>query len=155
MDNNPDWMHADITKAIIGCAFTVSNEPGSGFLESVYERAMVVALKQAGLEVKAQQAIEVSFRGHRVGDFYADLMVENAVLVELKSSKGIAPEHQAQLINYLKATGIEVGLLINFGRPRLEHLRFNRPNRATRDLPETVLPAGTHPVHPVHPCEQP
>jgi GxxExxY protein len=118
--------HEELTQAIIGCAFEVINELGSGFLESVYEKAMCVALRQKGLTVKSQHAIKVYFRGQCVGDFFADLLVENAVLVELKAVKAIAPEHQAQTINYLIATRIEVGLLINFGNPKLEYKRFTR-----------------------------
>ena len=119
-------LHSELTSSIIGCAFDVINELGSGFLESVYENAMVVALSQAGLTVQAQQPIAVRFRGKSVGDFYADLLVAGKVLVELKAVKALAPEHQAQTINYLKATGIEVGLLINFGNPKLEFKRFTR-----------------------------
>ena len=118
--------HYGLTRAIIGCAFQVSNELGAGFLESVYEQAMLVALKDEGIIAVSQKPIEVTFRGQAVGTFFADLLVENKVLVELKAAKAIAPEHQAQVINYLKTTGIEVGLLINFGNPRLEYKRFTR-----------------------------
>ena len=112
--------HGEITKAVIGCAFEVINELGSGFFESVYEKAMLVALQQKGLSVQAQHPIRVVFRQKCVGEFIADHLVEQRVIVELKAVKAIAPEHQAQIINYLNATGIEVGLLINFGRPKLE-----------------------------------
>jgi GxxExxY protein len=135
-------LHEGITKTIIGCAFEVINELGSGFLESVYEKAMMVALADAGLSVESQCSIKVMFRKKVVGDFYADLLVESKVLIELKAVKAIAPEHQAQIINYLNATGIEVGLLINFGNPKLEFKRFTR--------------SKTHkinPVYPVHPCK--
>ena len=118
--------HYGLTRAIIGCAFQVSNELGAGFLESVYENAMLVALKEEGITAISQKPIKVTFRGQDVGTFFADLLVEEKVLVELKAAKAIAPEHQAQIINYLKATGIEVGLLMNFGNPKLEHKRFTR-----------------------------
>ena len=118
--------HYGLTRAIIGCAFQVSNELGAGFLESVYENAMLVALKEEGIAAISQKPIKVTFRGQDVGTFFADLLVEEKVLVELKAAKAIAPEHQAQTINYLKATGIEVGLLMNFGNPKLEHKRFTR-----------------------------
>jgi len=118
--------HEQITKSVIGCAFEVINELGAGFLESVYEHAMFVALEQKGLSTQAQHPIEVMFRGKCVGDFFADLLVEEKVIVELKAVKAIGPEHQAQIINYLNATGIEVGLLINFGNPKLEYKRFTR-----------------------------
>ena len=118
--------HEAITKAVIGCAFEVINELGAGFLESVYEKALLLALQQKGVVAISQQACKVMFRGECVGDFYADILVEGKVIVELKAVKAIAPEHQAQIINYLNATGIEVGLLINFGNPRLEYKRFTR-----------------------------
>lgn len=126
-------LHNKLTESIIGCAFEVINELGSGFLESVYENAMIVALSEAGLSVQSQVPVPVSFRGKRVGDFYADLLVESKVLVELKAVRAIAPEHQAQIINYLNATGIEVGLLINFGNPRLELKRLTRSRK--RQIP--------------------
>ena len=118
--------HEELTGAILACAFEVINELGAGFLESVYEKAMLVALEQKGLEAQSQRPIEVRFRGRSVGEFYADLFIEEKVIVELKAVKTIAPEHQAQIINYLNATGIEVGLLINFGSPKLEYKRFTR-----------------------------
>ena len=122
-------LHWDLTHSIIGCAFEVINELGSGFLESVYENAMVIALSDAGISVETQRPIQVSFRGKLVGDYFADIIAEKKVLVELKAIKALAPEHEAQLINYLKATGIEVGLLINFGNPKLEYQRFTREKR--------------------------
>ena len=122
-------LNDDLTQSIIGCAFEVINELGSGFLESVYENAMVLALSEAGLPVQSQVPVPVMFRGKRVGDFYADLLVDEKVIVELKAVRAIIPEHQAQIINYLNATGIEVGLLINFGNPKLELKRFTRSRK--------------------------
>lgn len=118
--------HVSITREVIGCAFEVINELGAGFIESVYERALLVALRQKGLAAVAQHPIRVMFRGVCVGEFVADIFVEEKVIVELKAVKAVAPEHQAQVINYLNATGIEVGLLINFGNPKLEYKRFTR-----------------------------
>ena len=118
--------HELVTQSVIGCAFEVINELGAGFLESVYEKALLLALRQKGLSALSQHPVKVMFRGECVGDFYADIFVEEKVIVELKAVKAIAPEHQAQIINYLNATGIEVGLLINFGNPRLEYKRFTR-----------------------------
>jgi GxxExxY protein len=118
--------HGDITETVIGCAFEVINELGSGFLESVYEKAMILALRERGLAANEQYPINLTFRGQSVGEFYADILVQGVVLVELKAAKSLAPEHQAQIINYLKATGIEVGLLINFGTPKLEYKRLTR-----------------------------
>jgi len=122
--------HERITRCVIGCAFEVIHELGVGFLESVYEKALVLALRQKGLLAISQHPVRVMFRGECVGDFYADILVEEKVIVELKAVKAIAPEHQAQVINYLNASGIEVGLLINFGNPKLEFKRFTR----TRDI---------------------
>ena len=118
--------HEEITKQIIGCAFEVINELGAGFLESVYQKSLLLALRQKGLSAVSQHPITVRFRGQSVGDFFADLLVEDKVIVELKAVKAITPEHQAQVINYLNATGIEVGLLINFAHPKLEYKRFTR-----------------------------
>ncbi len=118
--------HEEITKAVIGCAFEVINELGTGFLESVYEKALLLALRQQGMSATAQHPVKVMFRKKCVGDFYVDIFVEEKVIVELKAVKAIAPEHQAQIINYLNATGIEVGLLINFGNSKLEYKRFTR-----------------------------
>jgi len=121
--------HGEITQVVIGCAFEVMKELGAGFLESVYEKALLLVLRQKELSAVAQHPIKVKFRGETVGEFFADLLVENQVVVELKAVKAIAPEHQAQVINYLNATGIEVGLLINFGNPRLEYRRFSRSGK--------------------------
>ena len=120
------FLHGDITKKILEAAFEVSKELGSGFLESVYQNAMVIALRAKGLKVETEKPISVMFRGQQVGHFYADLFVDGKVIVELKAVSAIAPEHSAQTINYLKATGIEVGLLINFGRPKIEYKRLHK-----------------------------
>jgi GxxExxY protein len=128
-------LHTELTRQIIGCSFDVLNELGAGFLESVYEKALHIALLESGLAVERQKPIEVLFRSQVVGDFYADLFVEGKVLIELKAVKAIAPEHQAQVINYLNATGVSVGLLINFGNPRLEYKRFTRSQNARSNLP--------------------
>ncbi len=118
--------HEEITGTILGCAFEVSNELGAGFVESVYEKAMLIALRDKGFSAKSQQPARVTFRGQCVGDFYADIFVEGRVIVELKAVKALTPEHQAQVIDYLNATGVEVGLLINFGHPKLEYRSFTR-----------------------------
>ena len=128
-----DLKHEQITKTVIGCAFEVINELGAGFLESVYEKALLLALRQKGLSAIPQHTVKVMFRGECVGDFYADIFVEEKVIIEMKAVKAIAPEHQAQIINYLNATGIEVGLLINFGNPKLEYKRFTRNKNMNMD----------------------
>ena len=112
------------TKKILEASFEVSNELGAGFLESVYEKALLIALKDKGLKVQSQVPLAVKFREQSVGEFFADILVDNVVILELKSVKNLLPEHQAQLINYLKATGTKVGLLINFGNPKLEYRRL-------------------------------
>ncbi|MHB1317882.1 MAG: GxxExxY protein [Anaerolineae bacterium] len=122
-------LHGEVTHEILGCAFDVAGEQGAGFVESVYERSLAVALAEKGLDVVAQRPLAVSFRGRIVGEFIADLVVNGCVIIELKAVKALAPEHEAQVVNYLKATDIEVGLLINFGNPKLEYRRFTR----TRD----------------------
>lgn len=118
--------HEETTRTILEACFEVSNELGAGFVESVYEKALVVALRQKELKAQAQVPLTATFRGQSVGEFLADILVEDIVLLELKAVKALAPEHQAQVINYLKATGIEVGLLVNFGRPTLELKRLHR-----------------------------
>jgi len=118
--------YEDLTSNILAACFDVSNELGAGFLESVYEKALLIALHQKGLKAIAQFPIEVLFREQSVGQFYADILVENTIIVEVKSVSSLAPEHKAQLINYLKATGIEIGLLVNFGNPKLEYRRFHK-----------------------------
>jgi GxxExxY protein len=119
-------LHEDLTRVILATCFEVSNELGAGFLESVYEKALLIALNQKGIKAIAQAPINISFRGHNVGQFYADLLVEDVVIVELKAVSTLAAEHKAQVINYLKATGIEVGLLINFGNPKIEFRRLHK-----------------------------
>jgi len=119
-----EMLHEEITGRILECAFEVSRELGAGFLESVYENALLIALRQKGMSAKPQVRLEVQFRGVTVGNFVADLIVRDLVLVELKAITRIAPEHKAQVINYLKATGLNTGLLINFGNPRVEYNRL-------------------------------
>jgi len=118
-------VHEELTGQILEASFEVMKELGSGFLEGVYQNALLVALSQEGVKVEARVPLLVRFRREVVGEYFADLLVERKVIVELTAVKAPAPEHQAQLINYLKATGIEVGLLINFGRPRLEYRRLH------------------------------
>ena|ERR1051326_3391666 len=114
----------ELTERIIGCAYEVSNRMGCGFLEKVYENSMRIELSQAGLAAKQQHPIPVMYRGEVVGDYFADLLVEGSVLIELKSCKSLDDVHSAQCINYLKATGIKVCLLINFGKSKIEIKRI-------------------------------
>ena len=114
----------ELTYQIRACVFAVSNELGPGFLEQVHEHALLIELHAAGLAAQAQQPITVRYKGRVVGDFVADILVEGRVLLELKACRALAPEHEAQLLNYLRATGIKVGLLINFGQSRAQIKRF-------------------------------
>jgi len=130
------FKHRELTEKIIGVFYDVYNELGHGFLESVYEEAMAIALGQAGLQVERQVPLKVIFRGEVVGDFRADVVVEGAVILELKAVSGIDPAHEAQLLNYLRATEIEVGLLMNFGpRPQFKRLVFENARKQIRVNP--------------------
>jgi GxxExxY protein len=113
-----------LTERIIGSAYAVANELGFGFLEKVYENALFVLLKQAGLNVKQQEPIHVRFQGFVVGEYFPDLLVVNCIIIELKSAKAIDEAHKAQCINYLKATGMKICLLINFSPEKVEIKRF-------------------------------
>jgi len=110
----------DITEKIIGCAFAVGNTLGPGFLEKVYENALAHEIRKAGLKVQQQQSLTVKYDDVVVGDFAADLLVDDRVLVELKAAKGLDDSHTAQCLNYLTATGLRICLLLNFGKPRVE-----------------------------------
>jgi GxxExxY protein len=126
-------MHEELTEKIIGVFFDVYNELGYGFLESVYEQGMVVALEDAGLKVQQQVPTPVWFRTRQIAEFRCDLLVEKKVLLELKAARAIEKSHEAQLLNYLKATEIEVGLLLNFGeRPQFRRLLFDNPRKKSR-----------------------
>lgn len=121
-----DFQHKELTEKIIEASLEVMKELGSGFLESVYEKALLIVLRQKDITVRSQVPLKVKFRGEVIGEFSADILADGKVIVELKAVKSLLPEHQAQLINYLKATGIDVGLLINFGTPKLEVRRVHR-----------------------------
>ncbi len=113
-----------ITQQVIGCSYTVSNALGIGFVEKVYENALVHALRKSGLKAEQQHPLSVAFDGIVVGEFYADLLVESSVLAELKAVSALLPEHTAQALNYLRATGLPICLLINFGKPKVEVKRL-------------------------------
>lgn len=118
-----------LTEKVIGCAFKVANTLGSGFLEKVYENALAYELRKSGVIVDQQIAIQVRYDGELVGDFYADLLIEHKLLVELKAVKALDQVHKAQCINYLKATSMEVCLLINFGNPKIEYHRLTNSHK--------------------------
>ena len=113
-----------LTEKIIGCVYRVSNTLGSGFLEKVYENALAIELRSNGLKVEQQHPIKVFYDGQAVGDFAADFLVESCVIVELKAVRSLDDVHSAQCLNYLKATGLKICLLVNFGRPRVEIKRL-------------------------------
>ena len=126
---------ADVTRTIIGCAMRVHRILGPGFLESVYERALVHELRSAGVVVEPQKPLDVVYEGLRIGTFIADLVVESRIIVENKASTCISREHEAQLINYLVATGLDVGLILNFGAKSLQFKRKHRNRRASPSFP--------------------
>jgi len=110
----------DLTEAVIGCAYRVYNKMGFGFLESVYEKCLLIELRKAGLDAEAQKPITVYYEGEIVGQFVADIIVNDAVIIELKSVRRIVKAHEVQLVNYLVATGKPVGLILNFGETKVE-----------------------------------
>ncbi len=120
--------HADLTEKIIGCAYRVYNTLGAGFLESVYEKCLIIEAEKYGLSVEAQKPINVYYDGQNVGNFVTDLIVDDKVIIELKAVRNLVIAHEVQLVNYLTATKIPIGLLINFGETKVEVKRkFLRP----------------------------
>jgi GxxExxY protein len=117
-----ELLHTDLTKVIIGSAYYIYNQLGYGFLEKVYENALAIQLRRLGRQVEQQVPVVVRFEGEVVGEFFPDLFVEGSVIVELKAVTELNPIHEVQLVNYLKATGVKVGLLINFG-PQIKIIR--------------------------------
>ena len=142
-------LHEQLTEQIIRCAFAIYNKMGFGYLESVYERCMAIELQKAGLKAVFQQEIPVFYDGQSVGVFVADLLVEDCVLVELKSVRLLADIHEVQLVHYLKSTGIEIGLLINFGPSKVDI------RRKIRTLPASLPSSPSDPVDPVYPVHKP
>jgi len=130
---NADLKYFALTQTIIGVYFEVYNELGTGFLESVYQESLALALESAGLKVYSRIDIPVWFRGHQVGQFEGDLLVEKCVLLELKAARALGSAHQAQLLNYLRATEIEVGLLLNFGpKPEFKRVAYDNSRKRIR-----------------------
>jgi len=136
MQPKPEMKHSDLTGKIIGIFFDVHNELGYGFLESVYEESLLIASPQAGVSVDRQVSVPVWFRECKVGEFRADLLVKGCVFLELKCARVLEPAHEAQLLHYLKATQIEIGLLLNFGhRPQFRRLLFDNERKKIRVNP--------------------
>jgi GxxExxY protein len=132
----PGLKHSDLTEKIIGVFYDVYNELGHGFLESTYAEALVVALEESGLKTAREVPVPVWFRGRKVGQYYADLIVDGAVLLELKAARTLDSAHEAQLLHYLRATEVEVGLLLNFGlRPQFRRLLFDNDRKKIRENP--------------------
>jgi GxxExxY protein len=128
-----EYKHRELTDVIICCFYTVYNTLGFGFLEKVYENALMAELQNRGIAATAQSPISVFYGNRQVGEFFADILVENAVIIELKAVKTLVPEHEAQLLNYLKGTEIEVGLLLNFGpQPQVKRRCFENSRKAYR-----------------------
>ncbi len=113
---NQNYLYSDISTVILKAYYNVYNTLGFGFLEKVYENAMMIELKKLGLSCRQQQHIDVFYDDKLVGNYYADIIVEDKIIIELKAAKSLVDEHEAQLVNYLRATNIEVGLLLNFGK---------------------------------------
>jgi GxxExxY protein len=127
---NADLKHGNITDRIIRCFYEVYNELGHGFLESVYQKSLLIVFDSAGLQACSPVQIPVWFRGIRVGSFEGDMLVEKCVLLELKVTRALDSSHRAQLLNYLRATEIEVGLLLNFGpKPEFKRLAYDNRNK--------------------------
>jgi len=128
--------HSELTDKIIGVFYDVYNELGHGFLESTYAEAMVMALEESGLRSAREVSVPVWFRGRKVGQYYADMVVEGVVLLELKAARTLESAHEAQLLHYLRATEAEVGLLLNFGlRPQFRRLVFDNNRKTIRENP--------------------
>ena len=127
--------HEALTEQLIAAFYTIYNELGHGFLESIYQKAFSVVLGEKGLRFQEQAPIEVVFHGVPLGDFKADLLVDSSVLIELKAAKALEDAHERQVLNYLKATNIEVALLFNFGpRPQVRRLVLDNELKATKSV---------------------
>jgi GxxExxY protein len=131
--------HEKLTEMIIGCAMKVHRSLGPGFLESVYQKALSHELRKMGLDVECEKPIQVIYDGVVVGDFTGDMLLEGIILVENKAVQALISAHEVQLVNYLTATGIEIGLLLNFGAEALEFRRKHRTYRPKESKKEFVL----------------
>jgi GxxExxY protein len=138
MTQDSDGKHSDVTEKIIKAAFAAYNHLGWGFSEKVYENAMSIEGRELGLQIEQQKQILVYYNKVVIGEYFADLFVNQVVIAELKSVQALAPEHHAQLLNYLKATPIEVGLLLNFGPKKVECHRkiYDNHRKGRLDWPD-------------------
>ncbi|MFZ3275995.1 MAG: GxxExxY protein [Candidatus Sulfotelmatobacter sp.] len=136
MNTSLGLMHSELTEKITGVFYDVYNELGNGFLESTYAEALVVALEESGLSTAREVPVPVWFRGRKVGQYYADVIVDRVVLLERKAARTLESAHEAQLLHYLRATDVEVGLLLNFGlRPQFRRLLFDNERKKIRENP--------------------
>ena len=136
-----ELLHRDLTFEIIGAAMEVHRVLGPGFLESVYQRAMEAEMRHRGIPFESQKRLPLAYKGEALGDHVLDLVVDNRVVVELKAVKDLTDQHQAQTLSYLKASGLQIGLLINFAKPSLHHKRVL--------LKDALLPPN--PFNPLNP----
>jgi GxxExxY protein len=138
-ENDSGLKHRDLTQKIIGVFYEVYNELGHGFIESVYESAFEIALTSKGLTILRQIEVPVWFRGRKIGDFTADMLVDKCILLELKANRALNPAHEAQLLNYLRATEIEVGLLFSFGlKPEFKRLAYDNARKQRGEHPSLI-----------------
>lgn len=138
MEDEKKLLHSELTGAILSCCFEVMRELGPGFFEKVYKHALLIAMRQKGLQVSPEQSFEVMFRGKMVGRYSADLVVGQTVIVELKCCESLIGEHQAQLFNYLKVSQLPIGLLVNFRHRKLEWKRLQNNENPDANIAEIV-----------------
>lgn len=133
MMNTDNFKHSILTEKVIKAFYKVYNVLGYGFLEKVYERALAYEIRKSKLKVSTQYPLEVYYDDQKMGTYFADLIVENVLIVELKAAENLAPEHEAQLINYLKASKLEIGLLFNFGKtPQFKRKVFTNDRKSVK-----------------------
>ena len=136
-----DYKHSELTEQIIKVFYKVYNTLGYGFLEKVYENALLLELKNLNLQASSQEPIKVLYNGVIIGEYFADVLVEGKVILEIKAARTLTEEHEAQLLNYLKATIIEVGLLLNFGpRPEIRRKAFDNERKKIMLICENQRP---------------
>ncbi|MBL8867102.1 MAG: GxxExxY protein [Planctomycetia bacterium] len=136
--DSEEYPHAELTGRVIGVFYDVYNELEFGFAEEVYHQAMVLALREAGFKIESKAKIPVYFRGRPIANYEADILVEGLVILELKATNALDPAHEAQLLNYLRATDMELGLLLNFGsKPVVRRRIFDNERKRSRGQPDS------------------
>ncbi len=140
-----ELLHQELTGDILNCFYAVHKSMGIGFAEKVYENSLFVELEETGHKCKRQQPISVYYKGRLVGEYFADLVVDDLVIIELKAAECIVSEHEAQLINYLKATKYEVGMLLNFGKDaKFKRKVLSNSNKPHLDFPKSAIASTKH-----------